>query len=219
MNLTERYSKKLETTVNGQQISLDGVLLQLEVTNACNHKCMFCPNVESHRPKKMIDFELAKRVMKECADFLGADKRICFHMNGEPLLYKRLPELVEYSKKLGYEYSFITTNGSLANEELLTRLFEAGLDSIKFSINAGSRETYKKIHGVDNYENAINALKFSWKYREENGKKYKIFVSCVGIKQNYEELEAFNQMASCYCDEVVFYYPCGYAGQKWIGYN
>lgn len=39
MNLTERYSKKLETTVNGQQISLDGVLLQLEVTNACNHKC------------------------------------------------------------------------------------------------------------------------------------------------------------------------------------
>ena len=47
MNLTERYSKKLETTVNGQQISLDGVLLQLEVTNACNHKCMFCPNVES----------------------------------------------------------------------------------------------------------------------------------------------------------------------------
>ena len=214
MNLTERYSKKLETTVNGQQISLDGVLLQLEVTNACNHKCTFCPNVESHRSKKMIDFELAKRVMKECADFLGADKRICFHMNGEPLLYKRLPELVEYSKKLGYEYSFITTNGSLANEELLTRLFEAGLDSIKFSNNAGSRETYKKIHGVDNYENAINALKFSWKYREENGKKYKIFVSCVGIKQNYEELETFNQMASCYCDEVVFYYPCGYAGQK-----
>ncbi len=52
MNLTERYSKKLETTVNGQQISLDGVLLQLEVTNACNHKCTFCPNVESHRSKK-----------------------------------------------------------------------------------------------------------------------------------------------------------------------
>lgn len=214
MNLTERYSKKLETTVNGQQISLDGVLLQLEVTNACNHKCMFCPNVESHRPKKMIDFELAKRVMKERADFLGADKRICFHMNGEPLLYKRLPELVEYSKKLGYEYSFITTNGSLANEELLTRLFEAGLDSIKFSINAGSRETYKKIHGADNYENAINALKFSWKYRKETGKNYKIFVSCVGVKQNYKELEKFNQLVSHYCDEVVFYYPCGYAGQK-----
>ena len=37
-------------------------------------------------------------------------------------------------KKLGYEYSFITTNGSLANEELLTRLFEAGLDSIKFPL-------------------------------------------------------------------------------------
>ena len=212
MNLTERYSKKLETTVNGQQISLDGVLLQLEVTNACNHKCMFCPNVESHRPKKMIDFELARNMIAMGARATGVVPIDTVHINVHDL--EDLERNLIISKKLGYEYSFITTNGSLANEELLTRLFEAGLDSIKFSINAGSRETYKKIHGVDNYENAINALKFSWKYREENGKKYKIFVSCVGIKQNYEELEAFNQMASCYCDEVVFYYPCGYAGQK-----
>ena len=36
MNLTERYSKKLETTVNGQQISLDGVLLQLEMPATIN---------------------------------------------------------------------------------------------------------------------------------------------------------------------------------------
>lgn len=214
MNLTERYSKKLENMVDCENISLDGVLLQLEVTNACNHKCIFFPNVDSHRKRKMIDFELAKRVMSECADFLGKDKRICFHMNGEPLLYKKLPELVKYSKELGYDYSFLTTNGALASEELLTKLFEAGLDSIKFSINAGNRETYAKIHGSDDYENAINALKFSWRYRKENGKNYKIFVSCVGVKQNYKELEAFNQMTSKYCDEVVFYYPCGYAGQK-----
>lgn len=64
---------------------------------------------------------MAKRVMKECAEFLEDDKKICFHMNGEPLLYKRLPELVEYSKELGYDYSFITTNGSIATEEMLVK--------------------------------------------------------------------------------------------------
>ncbi len=214
MNLTERYSKKLGVEAEQKEIKLDGVLLQLEVTNACNHKCVFCPNVDSKRKRKMIDFKLAKRVMEECADFLENDKRICFHMNGEPLLYKQLPELVKYSKELGYDYSFVTTNGSVANEELLTQLFEAGLDSIKFSINAGTRETYAKIHGADDYDNAINALKFSWKYRKEHGKKYKIFVSCVGTKENYNELEEFNVLANKYCDEVVFYYPCAYAGQK-----
>lgn len=214
MNLSERYRKKLDDRVEKPDVKLDGVLLQLEVTNACNHRCVFCPNVDSSRKKTMMDFELAKRVIKECADFLGRDRKICFHMNGEPLLYKRLPELVVYAKELGYEYSFITTNGSVAKPELLAELFEAGLDSIKFSINAGSRETYKKIHGADDYDNAINALIFSHRYRKEHGKNFKIFVSCVGTKENYDELEAFQELAAQYCDEVVFYYPCAYAGQK-----
>ena len=162
----------------------------------------------------MMDFDFARRVMKECSEFLGKDKKICFHMNGEPLLYKQLPKLVAYSKELGYDYSFITTNGSVASEELLENLFEAGVDSIKFSINAGSPETYKKIHGADDYENAINALKFSWKYRKKYAKDFKIFVSCVGTNENYTELETLNELAGRYSDEVVFYYPCAYAGQK-----
>lgn len=212
MNLTERYSEKLGNSSNGD-VKLDGVLVQMEVTNACNHKCIFCPNADSRRKKKMIDYQLAKRVIKECSEFLGADKRICFHMNGEPLLYKELPSLIRYSKEHGYDYSFITTNGSVATNQLLSELFDSGLDSIKFSINAGSRETYKKVHGADDFDKAMNALKFSWRYRKEHRKKYKIFVSCVGTKDNYHELEHLNRDAGRYCDEIVFYYPCPYAGQ------
>lgn len=214
MNLTERYSKKLDDERKNDDINLNGVLLQLEVTNACNHKCVFCPNVDSRRKKKMIDLDLAKRVMEECADFLGKDKRICFHMNGEPLLYRNLTELVRYSKRLGYDYSFVTTNGSVATEELLVDLFEAGLDSIKFSINGGSRETYQQIHGCDDFDNVIKSLKFTWNYRNTQKKNYKIFVSCVGIKKNAHELQEFEREIGKFCDEVVFYYPCNYAGQR-----
>lgn len=39
-------------------------------------------------------------------------------------------------------------------------------------------------------------------------------MSCVGIKDNYNELESFRERVELYCDEVVFYYPCAYAGQK-----
>lgn len=213
MNLTERYQEKLNMA-KWESENLDNILLQLEVTNACNHRCIFCPNVDSRRKKTMIDYEFARRVMKECAEFLGNNKKICFHMNGEPLLYKRLPELVQYSKELGYDYSFITTNGSKATEELLEKLFVCGLDSIKFSINAGSRQTYKKIHGSDDFDNVIAAIKFSYAYRERTGLRYKIFVSCVGIKDNYDELTSLQQIVGKYCDELVFYYPCSYAGQE-----
>ncbi|MCM1297323.1 MAG: radical SAM protein [Muribaculaceae bacterium] len=214
MNLSERYKEKLSEEVGSVEVGLDNVLVQLEVTNACNHKCYFCPNSESIRPIKVMDYQFARNIMHECAQFLGQKKKICFHMNGEPLLYRQLPELVRYSKELGYEYSFVTTNGSLATDEVLTALFEAGLDSIKFSINAGSREAYCKIHGKDDFEKATHALEFSAAYRKAHDGKFKIFVSCVATKDNYEELEAFNAYAKQYCDEVVFYYPCGYAGQN-----
>ncbi len=216
MNLSERYREKLEkkTVIAKAGEELNDILLQIEVTNACNHKCYFCPNEYSSRPVKMMPYEFAVKVMRECADFLGTGKKICFHMNGEPLLYRQLPDLVRLSKELGYEYSFVTTNGSVATDELLKALFDAGLDSIKFSINAGTRESYLKIHGKDDFEKAIHALKFAAAYRKESRKNYKIYVSCVGTKDNYTELEEFAAYAERLCDEVVFYYPCGYAGQN-----
>lgn len=214
MNLSERYKEKLTEGFETIEVGLDNVLLQLEVTNACNHRCYFCPNSDSTRQIKMMDFDFAKKIMIDCAQFLGTGKKICFHMNGEPLIYGKLSELVRYSKELGYEYSFVTTNGSLATDEMLVNLFESGLDSIKFSINAGTKETYLKIHGRDDFEKAVHALEFSAAYRKESGKNFKIFVSCVATKDNYEELEEFNTYAKEYCDEIVFYYPCGYAGQN-----
>lgn len=216
MNLSERYKQKLEGNYqqNAESINFDGILVQLEVTNACNHKCVFCPNIDSKRKKQMIDYELAKRVISECAEFLGEDKKICFHMNGEPLLYDKLVDLIRYAKEKTYDYVFLTTNGSRAGNEILSELFDAGLDSIKFSINAGSRETYKKVHGLDDFDKAMEALRFSSEYRKKKNMNYKIYVSCVGINDNKDELEVFNKVASNYADEVVFYYPCAYAGQK-----
>lgn len=214
MNLSERYKEKLSGQYESVEVKTDHVLLQIEVTNACNHRCYFCPNEQSIRKTTMMDYDFAKRIIKECAEFLSEGAKICFHMNGEPLLYKRLPELVRYAKELGYEYAFVTTNGSLATDEVLAQLFEAGLDSIKFSINAGSRETYLKIHGKDDFEKAIHALEFSANYRKMHGERFKIFVSCVATKDNYGELEGLNAYARQYCDEIVFYYPCGYAGQN-----
>lgn len=213
MNLSQRYEEKLKAYQRKFPIDLNDILLQLEVTNACNHNCCFCPNEASSRPKQMLELDLAKRIMLECSEFLKSDKKICFHMNGEPLLYNELVNLVTYSKELGYNYSFITTNGSVASEGMLADLFEAGLDSIKFSINAGTKETYKKIHGKDDFTKALKALKFSYQYRNKHNKKYKIFVSCVGIKDNYNELKELYDLVEQYSDEVVFYYPCSYAGQ------
>ena len=214
MKISERYYKKIAGEIDFNTIEMNDILVQLEVTNACNHRCCFCPNQNSIRKTKMMDYEFAQRMIRECKDIIGENSKICFHMNGEPLLYQRLPELISLSKNVGYEYCFITTNGSVASNELLERLFEAGLDSIKFSINAGTEETYKHIHGKDDFNKVVNALMFASEYRRSNNSNFKIYVSCVGIKENKAELEQLKNKVSPYCDEILFYYPCGYAGQN-----
>ena len=137
-------------------------LLQVELTNCCNHKCFFCPNTSSSRHNSIIDKELAYRVIKESFD-LGV-RKLALHMNGEPFVCDFLEEIIYYAKNLGYTYVFFSTNGALATDERLKKAFDAGLDSIKFSINAGTQQSYLEIHGRDDFEKAINALKSLWGY-------------------------------------------------------
>ncbi len=210
MKLSERYNNKLNVAGSGY----DNILVQMELTNACNHRCVFCPNHSSNRKRTMMDMHFAKRIIDEADAFLGENRQICFHMNGEPLLYKGIEELIAYSKNKNFDYVFLTTNGTVGDNDLLSRIYDAGLDSIKFSINAGSAETYLNIHGYDGFERAIEALKYSSNYRDKNRKDLKLFVSCVGFKDNKDELLSLQERVSSYCDEVVFYYPCGYAGSN-----
>ena len=49
-------------------------------------------------------------------------------------------------------YVFLTTNGSLAKPEYIERCMEAGLDSLKFSINASDDEQFRVHHGCEGQE-------------------------------------------------------------------
>ena len=62
----------------------------------------------------------------------------------------------------------------------------------------------------------MDALKFAAKWRKENNSKLKIYVSCVAILQNKNELKILKEKVEGLCDEIVFYYPCSYAGQTSI---
>ena len=47
-----------------------------------------------------------------------------------------LPDYIAEAKRIGYSYVYLTSNGSLATPEKAKAALDAGLDSIKFSINA-----------------------------------------------------------------------------------
>ena len=196
VNIEKRIEEKFNNSFTGDFPKKN---LLLEVTNVCNNKCIFCANRRMTRPKGSIDFDLAIRVMKECYA-LGA-REVGFYATGEPLLYSRLAELIKSAKAIGYEYVYITTNGLLASENKIKELLDAGLQSIKFSINAINRDDYIFVHGVDAFDVVMDNLRSCKKLQGKY--KNKLFVSTILTKHtNYSKEEVENFFAGL-CDRVV----------------
>ena len=77
------------------------------------------------------------------------------------------------------------SNGSLATPERIRAVIDAGLDSIKFSINAPERKLYEFIHGHDHFDIVMEHLKYLNEYRKISGRKYNIFIT--GILTRFTE--------------------------------
>ena len=75
-----------------------------------------------------------------------------------------------------------------------------GLDSIKFSIHGGTKETYQKIHGKNDFERVIKNLKWVNEYRKTNGKNLKIYVTMVETFENKKEVETLKKIVEPYID-------------------
>lgn len=175
--------------------------LLIETTNYCNNKCLFCANRKMTRKRGFINPRLVKKVLRECYD-LGT-REVGFYATGEPLINQKLEEYVSLAKKIGYEYIYLTTNGILANKERIEGLFKSGLDSLKFSINAIDRETYKLIHGTDNFDIVLVNLKNAYAIKKEKYKDRKISVSYIMTKYSIEEKKTIKHFFESITDEVA----------------
>jgi sulfatase maturation enzyme AslB (radical SAM superfamily) len=174
--------------------------MMIETTNACNHACLFCPSAVMSRKKRLIDTDLCKRIILDAAD--NGIQEIGFYTTGEPFLHKGLSELVAYAKGLSVGYLFLSTNGALATPERYQSLLEAGIDSIKFSINAGSRDTYRQIHGKDDWDQVISNLQSLSDFRKRLFPAVKLYVTCSETPMMSHEVPMLLDMLSPLVDEV-----------------
>ena len=123
-----------------------------------------------------------------------------FTLESKPIFLKRI---LKNTKEVGYEYIYADTNGALADRKNLESVIMAGLDSIKFSINAGKRETYKKIHGQDKFETVLKNLRICYELKQNLNRKLKILVSFVVTKENEDEIELLRSMIQPYINEFM----------------
>ena len=174
----------------------------IETSNACNHKCIFCAHQKMTRKIGKIKQDFVYNILSQAYD-LGT-REVGFYATGEPFLVPELPEYIKKAKEIGYEYVYLTSNGALATPERIRAVIDAGLDSIKFSINAPERKMYEFIHGRDDFDVVMEHLKYLNNYREESGNTYKIFIT--GILTRYTEYmkDDYYTVFKGLADQIVF---------------
>ncbi len=104
--------------------------VNLETYCFCNRKCYFCFFHERFpkREQGIMEEKIYKKIIDDLAQikFCG---RVSPHNYGEPLMDKRLPSLIEYTrKKLPNCFIYIATNGDFLTEKLFKNLIYKGVD-------------------------------------------------------------------------------------------
>lgn len=127
------------------------LLVQVELTEACNLKCRFCYHSQAPRH--------GQRVI-EILDALADQKVMQVNLTGgEPLSHPDFPKILEYACSR-FPNVVLLTNGALMKKEMLDFLHRQRLMSVNISIH-GRAEVHDSLTGISgSHETSINAIKY-----------------------------------------------------------
>jgi radical SAM protein with 4Fe4S-binding SPASM domain len=116
-------------------------------------------------------------------------RSIMFAGEGEPLLHPEFVLLVRTAKENGIDVA-ITTNGTIGNRELWKEILPH-LTWIKFSVDAGSKGVYSRVHNVsaDFFERTINSIQEAVEVKKSDNLDTTIGVQFLIIDENINDIE------------------------------
>lgn len=168
--------------LNGEQIY--PLYCAISLTEACNHKCLFCVYDYIQRTKTYLDRDAVLGFVKELAD--GGMKAAYFSGEGEPLMHPQAVEIMRETRAAGVDCA-LNTNGSYLTKEISRELLSA-LTYVRFSINGCSPENYRQIHRTTAkaYDRIMANLEDAVAIRKDQGLDITLGAQCVVLGENID---------------------------------
>lgn len=170
--------------------------LYIEVTNRCNSLCGSCPLTYDHflafEPKHHLSWAQFRLIV----DQFPVIERVVLHGIGEPLLNPDLPRFVAHLKARGAHVLF-NTNAVLLDQRRGDALVEAGLDELRVSLDGADREMYRRLRGIDKFDQIIANLRaFVARQRAHDLDVPRVSLWFVGMQANIHQLPDFVRLAA-----------------------
>ncbi len=146
-------------------------LLSIEVTNACNSKCIMCPRANLTRKIRHMSADIFNKIIEDCRRM--PLKKINLFWFGDPLC---APSIIDYMRRIRTALPgvklYISTNAELLTPERTDAILsEKLLDVINFDIDGMEKSTYEKIRiGVD-FDRVIENVEYFMSARKKLGLK------------------------------------------------
>lgn len=177
--------------------------------DVCNFKCKYCiHSLEGdiyNKNKNVVPAMMSWNVFVDAAnalkEFARPIKKILFSSIGEPLLNRRLPDMIRYVKSIGVaDFCEVVTNASLLTNDLSRALIDSGLDRLCVSIQGVTAQKYKEISQIDlNYDRLVRELEYFYQYSRG---KCKVHIKTVDIALDDGEEKIFIDTFSTLSDTI-----------------
>ncbi|MFA4991089.1 MAG: radical SAM protein [Candidatus Omnitrophota bacterium] len=161
-------------------------LVDVELTNHCNLKCVFCAQMAMKREKGFMSEETFRKVADECSLYKAPLRFIRW---GEPFLHPKVMDFCGYAKSKGLAVH-VTNNGLAIREQHMRALVEFEVDSIIFSMQGATKEEYEKMRDAPRYDELKGNIETLIKIRGGKEKPF-IHISSTMTNETRSEIDAF----------------------------
>jgi MoaA/NifB/PqqE/SkfB family radical SAM enzyme len=175
-------------------------IVQIESTNICNAKCVFCPRDEMQRRQGIMTVDLFRKIVDECAE-LGIT-HIRMHNYGEAFMDRKLVEKVKYAKDKGIKEVGMISNGSLITEPVARGMIDGGLDAINISVDAAGKEVFEATRIGLNYDKVIANIERLIRLRADSGKRRPKLILSFVRQNNSADEQAFIEHWRSIADKI-----------------
>lgn len=152
------------------------VHIDMGIAKFCNMKCVFCYGMYQNPSKEYIHREPLLQTMRDAGE-IGV-RSIGFIGDGEPTCNPHVYEGLIEGKKAGLDMA-ISTNGLLVNTSYRMVSILENCEWMRFCLSAGTKEGYKTIHNVDEFDTVKKNIEALVKLRE--GFRYKCEVGLQAV--------------------------------------